>query len=160
MEILVERKIFTSTSTISTLFVNGKKQCYLLEDTDRGLEGEMSLTDIAKKKVYGKTAIPTGRYEVAVNYSNKFKKLLPLLLNVKGFEGIRIHPGNTESASLGCLLPGSTYTTDFVGQSRIAFNSLFQLITDASATEKVYLTIKRDLTAYNKFLDAKRAITA
>src|SRR5690348_8184624 len=94
MEITSIRKHFTADATISDLLIDNTFSCYILEDVDRGLTSDMSIDDIRKIKVYGKTAIPTGRYELIMSYSNRFKKFLPQLLNVPGFEGIRIHPGN------------------------------------------------------------------
>ena len=66
----------------------------------------MSIEYIKKKKVYAKTAIPTGTYKIEMTYSNKFKRILPLLVDVKGFSGIRIHRGNTEIDSSGCIIVG------------------------------------------------------
>ena len=95
------RKIKTDKSTIGELFINGEFQCYILEDTDRGLYQDMPLQELLSKKIYGETAIPTGTYEVVISFSNRFKKYLPLLLNVPGYEGIRIHPGNYAKDTLG-----------------------------------------------------------
>lgn len=131
MELKLVRLAFTDKSTISELFVDGKYQCYVLEDRVR--EGP---------KVYGETAIPYGRYEVKVTYSNRFKKDLPLLLNVPGFEGIRIHPGNSPANTEGCLLPGRTCGPDWVGESRLAFEPLFEKIEQALDNgEDVWITI-------------------
>lgn len=144
MEITVKRKWFTAESTISELYVGTQLVCYCLEDVDRGLTQTMSLSEIQDKKIYGKTAIPVGRYELAINYSNKFGRLLPLLLNVPGFEGIRIHSGNTQADSLGCLLPGLRRANNRVVDSRIAFNDLLLRINTALKTEKVFVSIRRD----------------
>lgn len=99
--------------TISRLYVNGKLfGCNTLEDTDRGLNQSMDLDEIKKKKVYGQTAIPSGSYECVYTYSNRFKKMLPLLLNVKGFEGIRIHSGNSAKDTEGVFLSVKTIRKD------------------------------------------------
>lgn len=116
-------------------------ECYCLEDTDRGLESDMRIEQILAMKIYGKTAIPKGKYEVVISYSERFKKMLPLLLNVPGFEGIRIHPGNTESDTEGCLLPGLDRSFDSVLESRKAFSSVMASILQYLKTEKVYLEI-------------------
>ena len=79
MEILIERFERTETSTISNCMVDGIFECYILEDTDRGLTKDMPLAVIKDQKVYGKTAIPAGRYEIVITYSERFKKPLPLL---------------------------------------------------------------------------------
>ena len=142
MEITLNRFLKTDNSTISKLFIEDEQCCYCLEDKDRGLHQDMTAQQILAIKVYGKTAIPTGRYEIVITYSNRFKKPLPLLLNVTGFEGIRIHPGNTAADSSGCLLCGTTYDTDRVNNSREAFYELFEKIEKASKTEKIFITIK------------------
>ena len=92
--------------TIGKLFIDDEYFCDTIEDTDRGLKSSMSIEYIKKKKVYAKTAIPTGTYKIEMTYSNKFKRVLPLLVDVKGFSGIRIHRGNTEIDSSGCIIVG------------------------------------------------------
>lgn len=94
MKLTLERITYSEEATIGRLFLDNEYYCYTLEDTVRP----------AGVKVYGKTAIPAGTYKVIVNQSTRFKKLLPLLLDVPGFEGIRIHGGNTADDSLGCIL--------------------------------------------------------
>lgn len=125
MELLLKRLHRTNKSTIGELFINGKFECYTLEDVDRDLNHDGDLDDAREQKVHGKTAIPKGKYNVIINMSNRFKRQLPLLLNVKGFEGIRIHSGNTDADSEGCILVGRTRSVDFIGESRLAFTSLF-----------------------------------
>lgn len=83
MEIKVERTFLGSDYTVGKMYIDGEYFSDTLEDTVRDLTKE--------KKVYGKTAIPAGRYEVILNYSPKFKKELPRLLNVPHFDGILIH---------------------------------------------------------------------
>lgn len=103
MEILIDRKWKKADYTISKVYVNGKDfGCNALEDTDRGLDQSMPIAQIAKLKIYGKTAIPTGRYLVTYTYSNRFKKYLPYINNTKGFEGVRIH----------CLTPDMEILTE------------------------------------------------
>lgn len=142
MELKLIRKIKTEQSTIGDLYVNDKWECHVLEDKDRGLDSITPLNQLKQIKVFGKTAIPTGKYEVAINFSNHFQKRLPLLLNVPGFEGIRIHSGNTEKDSEGCLLVGKTHGKDVVYESREAFYDLFQKVEKAVYTEKVFITIE------------------
>ena len=84
--------------TIGRLFVDGKYFCDTLEDRCRDLDKE--------KKVMNETAIPEGIYEVIVNVSAKFRRKLPLLLDVPHFSGIRIHRGNTDKDTSGCILVG------------------------------------------------------
>ncbi len=103
MELILKRETFTNESTIGSLTIDGKFECFILEDKDRGLTDSMPLAEIVATKVYGKTAIPYGRYEIDWTMSARFKVMMPILLNVKGYSGIRIHKGNTEIDSLGCL---------------------------------------------------------
>lgn len=136
MQLQLHRTDRTDTSTIGELAVDGKFQCYILEDVDRHLT-----SDTLQNKVHGKTAIPAGTYEIAVTFSTRFNKPLPLLLNVPGFEGIRIHPGNTSADTEGCLLPGTTKGPDKVLNSRIAFDKLFTVIRNGLKVGKVFITI-------------------
>ena len=106
MEILVKRIFTNKEYTIGHLYIDGEYFCDTLEDTDRGLTNEMPLSEIKKKKVHSKTAIPTGEYKIKMTYSPKFKMILPLLLNVEGFDYIRIHSGNSAEDTDGCLLLG------------------------------------------------------
>lgn len=127
---------------ISNLYIDDVYFCDVLEDTDRGLDQSMSTEEISKKKIKGVTAIPTGTYEVVITYSNRFKKQLPLLLNVKGFSGIRIHSGNTHNDTEGCLLVGINNVVGKVTNSRETFNKLFKLLQEKANKGKIYITIK------------------
>jgi hypothetical protein len=143
MELSLKRQIFTDKSTIGSLYVDGKFVCYCLEDMDRGINKHMVLAELHKRKVYGKTAIPTGRYQVLITQSARFKRLLPFIMNVPGFEGIRIHPGNSDIDTHGCLLPGNKYSKDYVSESRLAFDKLYQLIKTGLSKGNVFITIER-----------------
>jgi len=92
--------------TIGKLYMDDVFFCDTLEDKDRGLTSEMTTEEIAKIKVKHETAIPTGTYNVIVNVSPRFKRELPRLLNIKGFDGILIHRGNTAKDTSGCILVG------------------------------------------------------
>jgi hypothetical protein len=141
MELELVRKTRSEISTIGDLAVNGQFECFILEDKDRGLTKDMTLSELVSKKVPGKTAIPSGRYEVAITFSERFQKMLPLLLDVPAYAGIRIHPGNTAADTEGCLLPGTTKGTDVVSNSRVAFAALFEKLKAAAANEKIFITI-------------------
>lgn len=104
MKIKIIREIFTETETLGSMYVNGKFFGYTLEDKDRGLKSTDDLADILKEKVKGQTAIPSGTYTVVLSVSNRFKRLMSELLNVKGFSGVRIHGGNTHLNTEGCPL--------------------------------------------------------
>ena len=115
MKIKVERKWKKDTYTIGKVYVNGKLFSDSLEDKDRGLTQDMSLEAIKARKVYGKTAIPSGTYEVKLTYSQKFagrtwgkryRGMVPQIMDVPGYEGVRIHPFNTAEESLGCIAVG------------------------------------------------------
>jgi len=114
MDIVVKRLHRTKKSTIGELFVDGKFECYTLEDIEREV------------KIKSETAIAKGKYKVIINQSNRFKRLLPLLLNVPNFEGVRIHSGNSNHDTEGCILVGRTRSLDYIGQSRLAFDKLFK----------------------------------
>jgi len=90
-------------------------------------------------KVYANTAIPTGIYGVIITMSARFKKLLPLLLNVDGFSGIRIHAGNTSADTEGCILVGTGWDgeSDFITNSRVALNMLMERINNAHSEIKI-----------------------
>lgn len=106
IKLRLERRYKGSKYTIGKLYINDEYFCDTIEDIDRGLKSSMSVEYIKKKKVYAETAIPTGTYKIEMTYSNKFKRILPLLVDVKGFSGIRIHRGNTEKDSSGCIVIG------------------------------------------------------
>jgi hypothetical protein len=132
MNLKLVRKTFTEQSTVGELTVNGKFECFTLEDRVRAM---------GSPKVHGETAIPEGIYEVIVNFSDKFKKQLPLLLKVPNFEGIRIHSGNTRADTEGCILVGQSKAADFVGGSRAAFKVLFPKLQAALKKEKIFMQI-------------------
>ncbi len=135
MHIKAHRNVFTENTTISNVTVNGDFLCFFLEDKDRKLED-------GGTKVFGKTAIPRGFYEIVMDYSPKYKKNMPHILDVPQFEGIRIHPGNKEDDTEGCLIPGMDYKTDWVSESKVAYEKLLSLMLSAwTAGEKVTIEI-------------------
>lgn len=101
MHLTLTREIFNPTCTIGKLYIDGVFFAHTLEDTCRDLHGDCS------RKVQNATCIDTGSYEVVVNHSNHFNKELPEILNVPCFEGIRIHGGNTDKDTEGCILIGA-----------------------------------------------------
>lgn len=141
MKLKLIRKTLTETSTIGELFINDQFECFVLEDKDRGLLQSNPLSVIQEHKVYGKTAIPKGTYDVVISFSNRFKQYLPLLVNVPAFEGVRIHPGNYATDTEGCLLPGLTMSRDMVQQSKKAFTALFNKLKLVEKTEKITIEI-------------------
>lgn len=142
MNIILNRIAKKAKYTIGKLYINDRYFCDTLEDTDRGLTQSMTEQQIGSKKVYGETAIPTGTYRIIISYSNKFKKQMPLLLNVPGFAGIRIHSGNTEKDSLGCILVGKNKAVGKVLESRDTYSKLFSILQEANKKETIKITIK------------------
>lgn len=105
MKLLLERKYLKEDYCIGRLSINGTFFCNTLEDKVRDINKNGTF-DCGEFKISGHTAIPYGEYEVVVNYSPKFKRELPRLLDVPHFEGILIHRGNTNKDSSGCILVG------------------------------------------------------
>lgn len=130
MELRLARKNLTGRTTIGELSIDGEFECYTLEDCVRPV------------KLRGMTAIPAGRYRVIITRSRRFKRLLPLLLDVSQFEGVRIHDGTAPGDTEGCILVGRTRGKDSVGESSPAFDQLFARLSAAVATEAIYLNIK------------------
>ena len=128
MKLKVIREFKTEVSTIGKLFVNEKFFCYTLEDKDRGLKQTDSLLFINTKKIFGVTAIPSGNYELIVNLSPKFKRMLPRILNIKGFDGVLMHRGNTANDSLGCIILGYQKGDNAIFDSTKAENDLVNLL--------------------------------
>lgn len=106
MKLTLIRTIRTDRYTMGELFINGQFFCHTLEDPDRGLRQTDSIEKIRKVKVPGQTAIPTGTYRVVDSMSQRFGRIMPLLKDVPGFTGVRIHAGNTTDDTHGCLLLG------------------------------------------------------
>lgn len=128
--------------TIGNLYVNGEFYCNILEDTVRDLNKNGTF-DCGELKIKGHTAIPYGEYEIKVTYSPKFKRNLPLLLNVKHFEGIRIHRGNSNRDSSGCLLPGENTKKGMVLNSTKYELELTRMIEECNKKgEKVTIKIE------------------
>ena len=128
MRIELVRIAFKDTYTIGKLYVDGKYFCDVLEDVDRGLDSSMTESEILEKKVKGETAIPTGHYVINITYSPKYKRMMPLLIDVKGFSGIRIHSGNTAKDTEGCLLVGKNKQVGKVLESRDTYQRLFKMM--------------------------------
>lgn len=115
MKLKLERIQKDSDVTIGKLEVDGVFECWTLEDTVRP-DGV---------KIYGETAIPDGKYSVDITYSPRFKVMMPLLINVKGFLGVRIHAGNTADDTEGCIIVGTDRLNKSLGRSRIAYDKLY-----------------------------------
>lgn len=147
MQLIVKRKNFTEEYTIGELHVNGSFFCYTLEDKDRNLFQQQPIQDIAKAKIFGKTAIPFGKYDLALTFSNRFQKYMPQVLNVPCFDGIRIHTGNKAVDTEGCLLVGMNCSKDLISDSRTAFNALMKMFKSVEKKEKITIEYVDSRTA-------------
>lgn len=138
MNIILERKIHNATSTEGNIYIDGKWFCHTIEDVTRAKLGEWK----SENKVYAQTAIPYGKYQVMVTWSNRFKRMLTAILNVPDFSGIRIHNGSTENSSSGCVIvsfkEGGNHN---LVNDPAAMNQLCRLVEDAQKTSKVYIDI-------------------
>lgn len=132
INLTLKRIALKDTYTIGRLYVDGKYFCDTIEDKVRVLNS-------AKDKVYGETAIPYGTYEVKLTYSNKHRKVMPQIMSVPYFEGIRIHSGNTANDSLGCVIVGENKVKGKVINSRITYNRLMEKLNDK---ETIMITIE------------------
>lgn len=144
MKILIDRKWKKEGYTISKVYVDGEDfHCNCLEDPDRGLYQGMSTADVLAVKEKGKTAIPRGTYHVIYTYSPRFKRRLPLLENVTGFAGIRIHPGNSDKDTEGCLLFGKNDKVGWISDSKLWTLRIIEKMKEAwGRNEKVTVTIQ------------------
>ena len=144
MRVTLVRIANRPTYCIGKLYIDGKYFCDTIEDTDRGLKDEMTEDEILKKKVKGETAIPTGIYPVYLTYSPKYNKQMPLIDNVKGYSGIRIHSGNTSKDTEGCLIVGKNKEVGKVLESRKTYNALFREFVKTNS--KIIIDIQRKYT--------------
>lgn len=132
-EFKLKRKTYTNQSTIGELSLNGVFLCYTLEDKVRGPK---------EKKLHGLTAIPAGRYQLIIDMSNRFGKLMPLLVNVPGFAGVRLHGGNVAADTLGCPLLGMEKGADKIWNCPPALAKVYKAIEKALTQGKVYIVVE------------------
>lgn len=138
MNIRLVRQYGTDGFTEGKLYIDDVFECYTVEDEDRHLEA-------GGTKVYGQTAIPKGTYGLVLSMSPRFKKVLPEILNVPGFTGVRIHSGNSSKDSEGCILVGSSNDRDdddWVGGSKVAMTQLMEKLEIAkNSGEKIVIEV-------------------
>ncbi|MDD6153145.1 MAG: DUF5675 family protein [Elusimicrobia bacterium] len=133
MKITINRIFKGAEYTIGRLALDGKYFCDTLEDRVR-TNGE---------KVQGQTAIPAGNYEVILNWSPRFKRVLPMVLDVPGFSGVRIHAGNCAADTEGCVLVGFNQVKGRLVASRPTLEQLMKkLLAAVKAGGKIWLEIK------------------
>lgn len=136
MKLKIDRRWKKATYTVGILYVDGVRFCETLEDKDRGLFQTDYLAQIKSVKVYGETAIPVGSYRVTLSvispkyagvqwYKDLCGGKMPRLLNVPGFEGILIHPGNNALQSYGCVLVGRNTKVGELTESKATFKKLY-----------------------------------
>ena len=154
MKLTLKRIAKRDTYTIGRLYINGEYFCDTLEDKDRGLKQSMSLSEIKAKKVYGKTAIPAGEYEITLHiispkYSKKpwFVKFcgakMPRILNIPGYDGVLIHEGNSDKDTCGCVLVGKNTVVGKVLESKNTFAKLYPILKATSDKgERITINIK------------------
>ena len=162
LKLFLDRSFKGKEYTIGHLYKidnNGKKSyiCDTIEDVDRGLTSDMPLREIQAKKVYSQTAIPRGTYKITTSvrsgkfsdfkkypWSRPFNGFLPRFVNVKGFEGVLIHPGSTAASTAGCLIVGENKVKGKVINSQATFNKLMNnyILPAVKNGEKIEITIK------------------
>lgn len=153
MKLTLNRRFKAPEYTIGDLYIDGQWFCNTLEDTDRDLSQDMLLTYIQNKKIKSQTAIPTGTYKVDMDtvspkYSNYFKypyakqfnAKMPRLIDVKGFEGVLIHPGNTQRDTEGCILVGINKIKGQVTNSQTTWKKLMSVL--LKDKDNIELTIR------------------
>lgn len=128
MTLRVIRERTTAEATIGRLFVAGEPFCWTLEDAIRDV------------KIKDRTAIPAGTYEVRLTHSPRFERILPELLHVPNFVGVRIHAGNRHVDTSGCVLVGRQRGSTFIGQSQLALGALMAKLVEA--TDGISITIE------------------
>ena len=137
MKILLDRFFKGPKYTVGYLYIDGKYFCDTIEDVDRGLLNSMPLSEIIAKKIPSKTAIPRGTYKITLDvvspkyskrdyYIKVCKGKVPRILNVKGFEGILLHTGNSEESSAGCIILGENKVKGKVINSRVTFEKFYK----------------------------------
>jgi len=139
VELLVKRDRFNPKQTLGRLFINGKFECYTLEDTVREVKG----APVESWKIPHETAIPRGRYAVQITWSERFQKKMLQVMDVPGFSGVRLHAGNTEENTDGCILLGDIRFATYIGASRIAVGRVYGKVEAAfTRGEEVWLTVE------------------
>ena len=133
------RDTYTNKTTIGKLYLNDIFICDTLEDVCRDLNKDGDLDDKGETKIYGETAIPSGTYKMIINMSPRFKKLLPRLIDVKGYDGVLIHMGNFAKDTHGCILVGTRGVN--VLQGGTSMKALAKLMTELTKYKEFEIQI-------------------
>lgn len=141
MKLTLRRLYRKPEYSIGKLYIDGVYFCDVVEDTDRGLYSYMNIGEISKIKVKHETAIPYGIYKIRLSMSPKYKKILPEIMNVPGFSGVRIHSGNWASDSSGCLIVGKNTVKGGVTSSRVTMKALMKKLQSIPTTELIEIEI-------------------
>lgn len=128
MKLTLKRVALRDNYTIGKLYIDNELFCDVLEDKVRDINKDGDLLDKDENKVYGETAIPYGKYDIEITFSNRFQKMLPILLNVPHFSGIRIHGGNRAKDTHGCLLVGKNTNVGMITESQATLEELMKII--------------------------------
>jgi hypothetical protein len=146
MKLDLVREQITPKSSAGRLFIDGVFECYTLEDTVREVPGK----PVSEWKIPKVTAIPTGTYKVDITPSARYRRDMPIVLDVPGFTGIRIHSGNTDADTEGCILVGAyRESADEIRGSRAAFGWLFEKLLAAKArAEEIWIAVTIALEAH------------
>lgn len=142
MNLVLKRIHLGDTFTVGQLYEETKfglsPLCYTLEDKVREVEGQ----PVSSWKVQNETAIPRGTYKVSVTFSNRFQTKLPLLSDVDGYTGVRIHSGNSSKNTEGCILVGMTWDgkSDWIGSSKVAMSSVLPIIENSTSPVTLQIT--------------------
>lgn len=139
MHLDIKRIHFDPDYTVGELSEDGVRACYTLEDAVRERIG----VPVAAWKIKGLTAIPAGDYVIEITHSRRFGRLMPQIMDVPGFTGVRIHSGNNSFDTDGCILVGNDWGGgDWIGNSRVAYNTLFsKLLAAHKRGEKITISI-------------------
>ena len=135
MEVKVERFIFSKETSLGRVYINDELFCFSLEPYDAGITKDIPVEDIkALKNKFGKIAIPLGTYSMQYEWSNRYNKKMPKIMNIPGFDGVLWHPGNTVKDTRACLLPGKFWNNHQVSDSVATFNKFISLWKDEGFT--------------------------
>ncbi len=125
MQITVIRTRYTEKSTSGIMLVNDIYFGFTLEDRLRN-----------GPKIPNETCIAAGEYDLIVSHSTRFNRDLPEILKVANFTGVRIHGGNTDKDTEGCILVAANRINDDLIQGSKS-EALVTLLKDKNEPHKI-----------------------